>query len=113
MGWTGNVDALISALDAADGQLLEWQAMAIIDGWYWGPWTHTAQVIAQIHNSSMKIIGAQLGAKQSDINDTLVDAHDLIEAQVLPPKETKKQSANSMGPEQAEKILQSIYNDNN
>ena len=108
LGWHGDVDALIKSLEAG-GQLLEWQSMAIIDGWYDGPWTHTAHLLATIHNSAMRLIGAQVGADHKEVAESMVNPDELIQAQVRPPKKQKTKSTKKMAPAQAEKILTSLY----
>lgn len=48
-----NIDALADSL--TDEQVLEWQAVALIDGWAHG-WQQTAEILAAIQNQTNRVV---------------------------------------------------------
>jgi len=88
--------------DLSDDQWLEWQAIALIDGWHNG-WLHAAQVMAHMTNQTNRIVLSQMekpaqAAKQMK----WVSGYEVAEQLQSFGQKKKKEG---MTPKQAEAIL--------
>ncbi len=71
-------------------QLADWAAVAIIDGWYQGDWTHTAHLLSTIHNSAISQLAADGKISRSKLEKHMIDPQEYIEANVAPRKQRRR-----------------------
>jgi len=75
-------------------QFSEWVAIAVIDGWFQGDWTHTAHLLSTIHNSAVSQLAADGKISASNLTRNMIDPQEYIEANISPKKRKPRGNLN-------------------
>lgn len=94
-----------------DEQLLEWQAVALIDGWANG-WQQTAEIVSAIQWSANRQILQRVPSENSAAAEKEMDwssGHEIMIKMTDYSKKKHKKNSRLQTPAQAQQILQRRY----